>query len=85
MSGAPPGSGRADEATTARRELGIAVLGAALAGALALVAGGQSWADVTVDRPPPLPPVSAVVTGADAAPRWPCWPSEGPAARSSGC
>ena len=51
-----------------RRELTAAVLGAALAGALALIAGGQGWADVTVDRTAPLPPVSAVVTGADAAP-----------------
>jgi uncharacterized membrane protein (TIGR02234 family) len=53
---------------SARRELTTAVLGAALAGALALVAGGQAWAEVTTQRPAPLPPVAAVVSGADAAP-----------------
>jgi uncharacterized membrane protein (TIGR02234 family) len=51
-----------------RRELTAAVLGAALAGALALIAGGQGWARVTVDRTAPLPPVTGVITGADAAP-----------------
>jgi uncharacterized membrane protein (TIGR02234 family) len=45
-----------------------AVLGAGLAGALALVAAGQTWAEVTVDRRPPLPPVSGALSGADAAP-----------------
>ena len=53
---------------SSRRELTAAVLGAVLAGGLALVAGGQSWARVTVDRSPPLPPVTGVLTGADAAP-----------------
>jgi uncharacterized membrane protein (TIGR02234 family) len=53
---------------TERRELTVAVLGAAAAGGLALMAGGQRWADVTVERAAPLPPVSAVVTGADVAP-----------------
>jgi uncharacterized membrane protein (TIGR02234 family) len=52
----------------ARRELTAAVLGAVLAGALALISGGQDWARVSVDRPPPLPPVTGVLTGADAAP-----------------
>lgn len=52
----------------ARRELTAAVLGAVLAGSLALIAGGQPWAGVTVDRTPPLPPVTAVLNGADAAP-----------------
>jgi len=51
-----------------RRELGTAVLGAVLAGALALVAGGQAWATVTAQRRAPLPPVSAELSGADAAP-----------------
>jgi uncharacterized membrane protein (TIGR02234 family) len=51
-----------------RRELTAAVLGGAAAGGLALMAGGQRWADVTVERPAPLPPVHAVVTGADVAP-----------------
>jgi uncharacterized membrane protein (TIGR02234 family) len=52
----------------ARRELTGAVLGAALAGALALFAGGQPWADVTTERRAPLPPVAGVLSGADAAP-----------------
>lgn len=51
-----------------RRELTAAVLGSALAGALALSAGGQPWARVTVTRPLPLPPLSVVLTGAEAAP-----------------
>jgi uncharacterized membrane protein (TIGR02234 family) len=51
-----------------RRELTAAVLGVAAAGALALVAGGQPWAEVTTERPAPLPPVVAVLSGADAAP-----------------
>ena len=51
-----------------RRELTLAVLGAAAAGGLALITGGQRWASVTVERPAPLPPIHAVVTGADAAP-----------------
>jgi len=55
-------------AETARRELGAAVLGAVGAGALALIAGGQAWARVTAEREPPLPPVSAVLSGAEAAP-----------------
>ena len=55
-------------AETARRELGAAVLGAVGAGALALIAGGQPWAQVTAEREAPLPPVSGVLTGAEAAP-----------------
>jgi uncharacterized membrane protein (TIGR02234 family) len=55
-------------AETARRELGAAVLGSVGAGALALIAGGQAWAQVTAERPAPLPPVSGVLSGADAAP-----------------
>jgi uncharacterized membrane protein (TIGR02234 family) len=38
------------------------------AGALALIAGGQPWARVTAQREAPLPPVSAVLSGAEAAP-----------------
>lgn len=55
-------------ASTGRRELTAAVVGAVLAGALALVAGGQPWAAVTAGRRAPLPPVSADLSGADAAP-----------------
>src|SRR4051794_25533874 len=55
-------------AETTRRELGAAVLGSVGAGALALIAGGQAWARVTAEREPPLPPLSGVLTGADAAP-----------------
>jgi uncharacterized membrane protein (TIGR02234 family) len=51
-----------------RRELTAAVLGGVVAGGLALSAGGQTWADVSADRQPPLPPLSAVLTGSDAAP-----------------
>lgn len=51
-----------------RRELTTAVLGAVLGGALALIAGGQAWASVTAERRAPLPPVTAELSGADAAP-----------------
>jgi uncharacterized membrane protein (TIGR02234 family) len=51
-----------------RRELTTAVLGAVLAGALALIAGGQAWATVTAERRAPLPPVSAGLSGSEAAP-----------------
>lgn len=51
-----------------RRELTAAVLGAVAAGALALSAGGQAWAVVTAERRAPLPPVSAGLSGSDAAP-----------------
>ncbi len=54
--------------SAARRELGAAVAGCALAGGLALSAGGQTWATVTVTRPPPLPPVTEVLTGSAVAP-----------------
>ncbi len=40
-----------------RRELSVAVVGAVAAGALALIAGGQAWAQVVAVRPAPLPPV----------------------------
>jgi uncharacterized membrane protein (TIGR02234 family) len=52
----------------ARRELTAAVAGAAVAGGLALFAGGRPWADVTTDRGAPLPPVTAMLSGAEAAP-----------------
>jgi uncharacterized membrane protein (TIGR02234 family) len=52
----------------ARRELGAAVVAAVVAGGLALSAGGQAWARVTVQRPLPLPPVTATLTGSQAAP-----------------
>jgi uncharacterized membrane protein (TIGR02234 family) len=54
--------------TAARRELAAAVGGAVAAGALALIAGGQTWAETTVERQPPLPPVVEVLSGSDAAP-----------------
>lgn len=54
--------------TPARRELAAAAGGSVLAGALALVAGGQAWAETTVERRPPLPPVVEVLSGADVAP-----------------
>jgi uncharacterized membrane protein (TIGR02234 family) len=52
----------------ARRELTTAVLGAAVAGGVALFAAGQRWAEVTAVRRPPLPPVSGALTGSAAAP-----------------
>jgi uncharacterized membrane protein (TIGR02234 family) len=61
------GQGR-EHRSEARRELTAAVVGAAAAGGLALVAGGQSWAQVTVERAAPLPPVESALPGADAAP-----------------
>ncbi len=51
-----------------RRELPAAVRGAAVAAGLARVAGGQTWAELTTERPAPLPPVVEVLSGADAAP-----------------
>ena len=51
-----------------RRELTAALLATAGAGALALFASGQRWAEVTVERRPPLPPVTGVLTGSAAAP-----------------
>ena len=53
---------------TGRRELTAAVVGAVVAGALALSSGGQAWATVTAERDAPLPPVTAELTGSDAAP-----------------
>jgi uncharacterized membrane protein (TIGR02234 family) len=67
VSGAPRGSEPVGT-MRARRELTAAVLGSVVAGALALVAGGQAWAQVTAQREPPLPPVTAVLGGGDAAP-----------------
>ena len=68
-SGGPRGSEPSSTVSgNGRRELTTAVLGAVLAGALALVAGGQSWAMVTAQRRAPLPPVSAGLSGAEAAP-----------------
>ncbi len=46
-----------------RRQMGAALAGCALAGALALSAGGQTWSTVTVSRRPPLPPVTEALTG----------------------
>jgi uncharacterized membrane protein (TIGR02234 family) len=56
------------EARAARRELTAAVVGAAVAGGLALFAGGRPWADLTTERRAPMPPVTAVLSGAEAAP-----------------
>ncbi|SFL18137.1 TIGR02234 family membrane protein [Geodermatophilus ruber] len=52
----------------ARRELAAAVIGAAVAGGLALSAGGQAWVTVTVSRPAPLPPSTEALTGTTLAP-----------------
>jgi uncharacterized membrane protein (TIGR02234 family) len=58
----------APPAPSARRELTTAVLLCAAAGALALSSGGQGWADVTVTREAPLPPVAVALTGGELAP-----------------
>ena len=51
-----------------RRELTAVLAAAALGAALTLFAGGQRWADITAQRRPPLPPVTAAVTGGEVAP-----------------
>jgi uncharacterized membrane protein (TIGR02234 family) len=53
---------------TARREMGVAVVGAVAAGGLALSAGGQTWVTATVERLEPLPPVTEQLTGSELAP-----------------
>ena len=53
---------------SSRREFGSVLVAAAVAGGLALSAGGQEWASVTAIRRPPLPPVTVAVLGSDAAP-----------------
>ena len=53
---------------SSRRELTSAVVGAALAGALALSSASQRWADVTAERRAPLPPVPGTLSGSEAAP-----------------
>jgi uncharacterized membrane protein (TIGR02234 family) len=58
---------RATAARRRRRELTLAVLGCAVAGGLALSSASQPWLDVTVTRPPPLPPATEVLTGGQAA------------------
>jgi uncharacterized membrane protein (TIGR02234 family) len=62
------GATNSPDPSTGRRELTAAVLGGVAAGALALSAGGQTWADVSAERPPPLPPLTDVLTGSEAAP-----------------
>jgi uncharacterized membrane protein (TIGR02234 family) len=53
---------------TPRRELATAVVAAVAAGATALIVSGLDWARVTAERRPPLPAVTGVLTGGDAAP-----------------
>jgi uncharacterized membrane protein (TIGR02234 family) len=53
---------------TGRRELVAAVVAAGVAGGLALTTSGQTWARVTGERRPPLPPVTGALTGGAAAP-----------------
>jgi uncharacterized membrane protein (TIGR02234 family) len=55
-------------ALSRRGELVAAVLAAAVAGGLALTTSGQTWARVTAERRPPLPPVTGALTGSAAAP-----------------
>ena len=51
-----------------RRELVVTLAAAALGAALPLLGAGQQWAAITAERRPPLPPVTAVATGAELAP-----------------
>ncbi len=53
--------------TGQRRETAAAVAGLAVAGGLAVSAGGQTWATATVGREPPLPPVTETLTGSELA------------------
>ena len=53
---------------SARRELPVAILGSAAAGALALIAGGQTWARVVAERAAPLPPLESSPSGGEAVP-----------------
>jgi uncharacterized membrane protein (TIGR02234 family) len=54
--------------TSGRRELTAVVVTAVVGAGVALTAGGRAWAEVTAQRRPPLPPVTAVITGSEAAP-----------------
>jgi uncharacterized membrane protein (TIGR02234 family) len=56
---------------TARREFLVVLAAAALGAALALVAGGQDWVEITAQRRPPLPPVTALASGGEVAPLTP--------------
>jgi uncharacterized membrane protein (TIGR02234 family) len=56
------------DAARGRRELTVAVLLCALAGALSLSSSSQPWAHVTITREAPLPPTTEVLTGGQAAP-----------------
>lgn len=51
-----------------RRELGAALGGAVVAGALALSSGGQTWVRLSTVRQPPLPPVTDQLSGGQIAP-----------------
>ncbi len=66
--GAPAVADPAVPVRRARRELALAVAGAAAAGGLALSTGGQAWLTATVRRPAPFPPVTEQLTGGTLAP-----------------
>jgi uncharacterized membrane protein (TIGR02234 family) len=51
-----------------RREFGVALAGAVVAGGLALSSAGQTWARLTAVRRPPLPPVTDELSGGQVAP-----------------
>ena len=63
-----PRRGSAHVTATGRRELVAVLAAAALGAALTLVAAGQHWLSITAQRRPPLPPVTAAVTGGEVAP-----------------
>jgi uncharacterized membrane protein (TIGR02234 family) len=61
-------SGQGRDPRHGRRELGAAVAGGMLAGGLALSSAGQTWAELTAVRRPPLPPVTDLLSGGQVAP-----------------
>jgi uncharacterized membrane protein (TIGR02234 family) len=58
----------APPAGSGRRELTATVVAAVVGAGLALISGGRAWAEITAQRRAPLPPVTAVITGSEAAP-----------------
>lgn len=63
-----PGGPTGDTRTSGRRELTATIAASVVGAAVALTAGGQAWAEITAERRAPLPPVTTVITGTEAAP-----------------
>ncbi len=64
---APPDGSERSARSGQRRETTAAIAGLAVAGGLALSAGGQTWATATVGREAPLPPVTEELSGSELA------------------